>query len=238
MSRGDSGLSRLEGGIGGRGPGEQKLEVDRRRVRERIGRLEHSLASERKRRERRRARRTERDVPVISLVGYTNAGKSTLLNLLTASDVLVESRMFATLDPTSRRLRLPREREVVINDTVGFIRDLPPDLLAAFRATLEEIEDSDLVVHLVDALHAGRDGQVRAVETILAELGCEDLPRLMVFNKVDKLEARDLADVLAASPGALAISALDGRGVPELLARIDAALAAAACRPAVGGMRP
>jgi len=224
MTRGDSGLSRLEGGIGGRGPGEQKLEIDRRRVRERISRLQTALMAERKRREQRRSRRRERDVPVISLVGYTNAGKSTLLNVLTRSEVFVEHRMFATLDPTSRRLRLPREREVVINDTVGFIRDLPPDLLAAFRATLEEIEDSHLIVHLVDASHSGHPAQIEAVETILGDLGYGDLPRLLVFNKLDLLDETDSADVLAVHPGALAISALRGTGLEQLLASLDRAL--------------
>ena len=224
-SRGDSGLSRLEGGIGGRGPGEQKLEIDRRRVRDRIASLERSLAAERRRREQRRSRRRDRDVPVVSLVGYTNAGKSTLLNVLTRSEVFVEHRMFATLDPTSRRLRLPREREVVINDTVGFIRDLPADLLAAFRATLEEIEDSDLIVHLVDAAHPGRQAQIRAVERILADLGYDEIPRLLVFNKADATRAADLEELLAAHDEALAIAARTGQGIGELLERIDAALA-------------
>jgi len=224
MSRGDSGLSRLEGGIGGRGPGEQKLEVDRRRVRERISRLEKMLGAERQRRERRRARRRERDVPVISLVGYTNAGKSTLLNLLTRSRVAVEARMFATLDPTSRRLRLPREREVVINDTVGFIRDLPPDLLAAFRATLEEIADSDLIVHVVDGAAPGPGARIGAVERILDQLGYRELPRLLVFNKLDRLGPADRAELLAGPADALGISALDGTGIDDLLERIDRAL--------------
>jgi len=223
MSRGDSGLSRLMGGIGGRGPGEQKLEVDRRRVRERIGALEKALLAERKRREQRRSRRRERDVPVISICGYTNAGKSTLLNLLTRSEVFVEHRMFATLDPTSRRLRLPREREVVVNDTVGFIRDLPSDLLAAFRATLEEIEDSDLVVHLVDGSHEGPDARIRAVEKILGELGYAGIPRLLVFNKTDLLGEDALADLLAGRD-AIAVSAVTGAGIEELLTRIDEAL--------------
>jgi GTP-binding protein HflX len=231
MTRGDSGLSRLEGGIGGRGPGEQKLEIDRRRVRDRIARLEKALVAERKRREQRRARRRERDVPVISLVGYTNAGKSTLLNVLTRSEVFVEDRMFATLDPTSRRLRLPREREVVVNDTVGFIRDLPPDLLAAFRATLEEIDDSDLIVHLVDASHAGYAAQICAVEAILDELGYDDLPRLLAMNKMDRLAEQDLAELLAVHPRAVAISALQGAGIERLLARIDEALPPRARRP-------
>jgi len=223
-TRGDSGLSRLEGGIGGRGPGEQKLEIDRRRVRDRIARLEKNLRAERRRREQRRSRRRERNVPVVSLVGYTNAGKSTLLNLLTRSEVFVERRMFATLDPTSRRLRLPREREVVINDTVGFIRDLPSDLLAAFRATLEEIEDSDLIIHLVDGSHAGRPAQIAAVDRIINELGYGDIPRLMVFNKIDRMREADLVDLLAATSGSLGISALKGTGVRDLLERIDVAL--------------
>ena len=225
MSRGDSGLSRLMGGIGGRGPGEQKLEVDRRRVRDRIRGLERMLQAERTRREQRRARRRERDVPVVSLVGYTNAGKSTLLNLLTRSDVFVEHRMFATLDPTSRRLRLPREREVVINDTVGFIRDLPPDLLAAFRATLEEIEDSDLVIHLVDIAHPGYEEQISAVERILGELGYRDMPLLLVFNKADLLSEEDLVDRMSGRY-TLVISAATGLGIGSLLARVEGMLPA------------
>ncbi len=228
MSRGDSGLSRLEGGIGGRGPGEQKLEIDRRRVRDRIASLERMLQAERRRREQRRSRRRERDVPVISLVGYTNAGKSTLLNLMTRSEVLVEQRMFATLDPTSRRLRLPREREVVINDTVGFIRDLPQDLLAAFRATLEEIEDSDLVVHLVDGAHPGRLDQIRAVDRLLEELGYGEIPRLLVFNKIDLIADDDLADLLATHADSIAVSAAAAKGIDVLLDRIDQALPARA----------
>ena len=225
MSRGDSGLSRLEGGIGGRGPGEQKLEIDRRRVRDRIRALDKMLHAERTRREQRRSRRRARDVPVVSLVGYTNVGKSTLLNLLTRSEVFVEHRMFATLDPTSRRLRLPREREVVVNDTVGFIRDLPRDLLAAFRATLEEIEDSDLIVHLVDAAHAGYRDQIQAVDRLLDELGYDRIPRLLVFNKIDLLGEDDRNERLAGHD-ALAISAVTHDGIPELLSRIDLALPA------------
>jgi GTP-binding protein HflX len=233
MSRGDSGLSRLEGGIGGRGPGEQKLEIDRRRVRDRIRALEKMLLAERKRREQRRARRREREVPVISLVGYTNAGKSTLLNLLTRSEVFVERRMFATLDPTSRRLRLPREREVVINDTVGFIRDLPSDLLAAFRATLEEIEDSDLIVHLADAAHPDCEARIDAVERILGELGYEEIPRLLVFNKQDLVSAEDLMELLG-NRDALAISATKGSGIDELLQRIDDSLPPSMRMPSSG----
>jgi GTP-binding protein HflX len=222
-TRGDSGLSRLEGGIGGRGPGEQKLEIDRRRVRDRIRGLEKLLQAERVRREQRRSRRRSRDVPVISLVGYTNAGKSTLLNLLTRSEVFVEKRMFATLDPTTRRLRLPREREVVINDTVGFIRDLPRDLIAAFRATLEEIEGSDLIVHLVDVAHVGYAEQVKAVERILGELGFGEIPCLLVFNKVDLLNEDQRLERIGGS-NALTISALQKTGIQRLLERIDEVL--------------
>ncbi len=227
MSRGASGLSRLMGGIGGRGPGEQKLETDRRRVRDRIKNLERMLEGERRRREQRRARRRDRDVPVVSLVGYTNAGKSTLLNVLTRSDVFVEPRMFATLDPSSRRLRLPREREVVINDTVGFIRDLPKDLVAAFRATLEEIEDSDLLVHLVDGAHPQYEAHMLAVERILGELGYLGIPRLVVFNKADLVPAEQRAARTTGRDG-LWISAKTGQGIGELLRRMDEALPAAA----------
>ncbi len=225
MSHGDSGLSRLEGGIGGRGPGEQKLEVDRRRVRDRIKSLEKMLHGERTRREQRRARRSERDVPVVSIVGYTNAGKSTLLNVLTKSEVFVEQRMFATLDPSSRRLRLPREREIVINDTVGFIRDLPKDLLAAFRATLEEIADSDLLVHLVDMAHPRHEAQIKAVEAILEELGDSDIPRLLVFNKADLVEKERRDEILVAHEGSMAIAAAKREGLTELLRAMDDGLA-------------
>src|ERR687893_1303931 len=192
----NSAFSRLAGGIGGRGPGETKLETDRRRVRDRISRLEKEIEHQRTRRQERRKGRARRDLPVISIVGYTNAGKSTLLNTLTSSEVLAEQRMFATLDPTSRRLRLPREQEVIINDTVGFIRDLPPDLLAAFRATLEEISGSDLLIHLVDASNPRWQQQLEAVERILGELKLTEIPRLVVFNKADLVDAESLQAIL------------------------------------------
>ncbi len=226
----DSAFSRLAGGIGGRGPGETKLETDRRRVRDRINRLEKEIESQRQRRQQRRKVRARRELPIISIVGYTNAGKSTLLNTLTSSEVLAEQRMFATLDPTSRRLRLPREHEVIINDTVGFIRDLPPDLIAAFRATLEEIDDSDVLIHLVDASNPRWQQQLESVERILSDLGHTDIPRLVVFNKADLLVPEDLEAVLrlTAQGGArecLAVSALDPATLRPVIERAGELLA-------------
>ncbi len=225
----ESAFSRLAGGIGGRGPGETKLETDRRRVRDRIHRLEKELASQRLRRQERRKERLRNALPIISIVGYTNAGKSTLLNTLTSSAVLAEKRMFATLDPTTRRLRLPRDREVIINDTVGFIRDLPPDLLSAFRSTLEEIAGSRLLIHLVDAANPRWEQQVASVEAILTELEFNEIPRLLVFNKTDLLDPPTIDAMvrqvsLRDEDEALAISSLDSRTLQPLLRSIDAAL--------------
>jgi GTP-binding protein HflX len=224
----NSAFSRLAGGIGGRGPGETKLETDRRRVRDRIHRLEAELASQRKRREQRRKERRRHEVPTISIVGYTNAGKSTLLNALTSSHVLAEARMFATLDPTTRRLRLPREQEVIINDTVGFIRDLPPDLLAAFRSTLEEISGSRLLLHLVDASNQRWPQQIVSVDRILTELEFDKIPRLLVFNKIDLVDQITVTAMLRQSAmqhgGAVAISALNQGTMDLLLSRIGEAL--------------
>jgi len=212
-------MSRLMGGIGGRGPGETKLEVDRRRVRDRIHHLEKQIRQIRTSRQVRRSRRERRDVPIVSIVGYTNSGKSTLLNTLTRSGVAAENLMFATLDPTSRRLRLPREQEVIINDTVGFIRELPPDLITAFRATLEEIEDSDLLIHLVDASNPHFEGHISAVEKIISDLELARLPRLLVFNKSDLIDP-DQARRLAESRRALAVSAVDKRSLLPLVDRV------------------
>ncbi len=188
----NSAFSRLAGGIGGRGPGETKLETDRRRVRDKITHLEKQVESLRKQRQQRRKGRLRKDVPIISLVGYTNAGKSTLLNVLTQSKVYAEKKMFATLDPTSRRLRLPIEQEVIINDTVGFIRDLPETLVAAFRATLEEIADSDLLVHVVDASSEQALAHIESVDKILTDLELNKIPRLVVLNKSDLLDENSL----------------------------------------------
>src|SRR3954470_9640295 len=222
----NSAFSRLAGGIGGRGPGETKLETDRRRVRDRIHRLEKDLASQARRREQRRKERLRHQVPTISIVGYTNAGKSTLLNALTASTVLAESRMFATLDPTTRRLRLPREREVIINDTVGFIRDLPPDLIAAFRSTLEEIAGSRLLIHLVDASNPRWQQQIASVDRILADLEFDRIPRLVTFNKTDLLDEVSLAAIkrgagCGTDAECVTISALRTETLTPLLDQID-----------------
>ncbi len=181
-------MSRLTGGIGGRGPGETKLEVDRRHVQDRIARLSREVAKLGERRKLRRSVRVDKRVPVVSIVGYTNAGKSSLLNTLTKSGVNAEDAPFATLNPVSRRLRFPREREVIITDTVGFIRNLPDDLMAAFRTTFEELHDSDLLLHVVDASTADVEERVRTVNDLLAELNLNDKPCLAVLNKIDRCE--------------------------------------------------
>ncbi len=178
-------MSRLTGGIGGRGPGETKLELNRRRARERIELLEKNLLQVRKQRNLQRAKRERKNLPVISIVGYTNAGKSTLLNTLTHSHVLTESRLFATLDPSSRRLRFPKDVEVIITDTVGFIRDLPKELMVAFQATLEELGHADLLLHVIDMSHPNFKSQLTVVENILYDLGLGKLPLIQVFNKQD-----------------------------------------------------
>jgi GTP-binding protein HflX len=223
LTQSDDSLSRLAGGIGGRGPGETKLEIDRRRVRERITFLERKIDAISRERQVRRAQRNRRDLPVISIVGYTNAGKSTLLNAITQSEVLAENKLFATLDPTSRRLRFPQEREVIITDTVGFIRDLPKDLVAAFRATLEELDDASLLLHVVDASDPSRDEQVEAVERILEGLDLLGKPRLMVWNKVDRLPVEEVA-ALQRERGGVAISAASRMGLDALLAKADTTL--------------
>ncbi len=217
-------MSRLTGGIGGRGPGETKLEINRRRARERITQLQHQIDNLSSERHERRKMRRRRALPVIGIVGYTNAGKSTLLNTLTKSDVLAEDKLFATLDPTSRRMRFPDERELILTDTVGFIRDLPQDLVTAFRATLEELSEADLLMHVLDASDPAMEEQRRAVEKILFELELSDKPRLLVYNKIDKLDAEGFAS-LPFDREAVALSAFDKETVRPLLLAIDQALA-------------
>ena len=213
-------MSRLTGGIGGRGPGETKLEINRRRARDRIGRLEKDLANVRRHRKQQRAKRGKRGVPIISIVGYTNAGKSTLLNTLTQSKVLAESRLFATLDPTSRRLRFPKETEVIITDTVGFIRDLPKDLRVAFRATLEELENADLLVHVVDASSPRLDQQIRSVDKIIAELGLTHIPSIRVLNKRDLVASERLA-VLQKKIGGVSVCAKKSATLAPLIEKME-----------------
>jgi GTP-binding protein HflX len=212
----DAGLSRLAGGIGGRGPGETVMEIGRRRIRDRIRSLEKQVESLSKQRDLRRRRRHEEGVPTLSILGYTNAGKSTLLNALTGSEVEAADKLFMTLDPTSRRLRFPREGEVVITDTVGFMADLPKDLIAAFKATLEELNDADLLLHVVDAADPRLEAKKAAVEGILEELHLSDIPRLLVLNKVDLLPEHE-AESLTKRYDGIAVSAVTRKGLPELL---------------------
>ncbi len=221
----DDSLSRLTGGIGGRGPGETKLEIGRRRARERVSHLEGRLKRLSAEREQRRKRRTRAGIPIVSIVGYTNAGKSTLLNALTGADALAEDKLFATLDPRSRRLRFPEEREVVITDTVGLIRDLPEDLFAAFRATFEEVADADLLLHVVDASDPASDQHMRTTEALLEELSLGQIPRILVFNKVDRLEP-ERRRLLGFRKDVVAVSATEPGSLEPLLAAIAQALTA------------
>jgi GTP-binding protein HflX len=220
VGRGDA-LSRLMGGIGGRGPGESKLEMDRRRLRDRLHRLQQDLSRVGDERRERRQPRRRLNLPVLSIIGYTNAGKSTLFNALTHAAVLAEDRLFATLDPTSRRLRFPREREVIISDTVGFIKNLPKNLLEAFKATLEELEEADLLIHVVDLSNPRFIEQMAAVSVILASLSLQDKPVLMVFNKKD-LADPSLAALQCRLYHGVAISAVDPKTLPPLIARLEA----------------
>jgi len=220
LAQKDDSLSRLTGGIGGRGPGETKLEIGRRRARERVAALETRLKKLAKQRRTRRRRRSRLNVPIVSIVGYTNAGKSTLLNALTESEELAEDRLFATLDTRSRRLRFPEDREVVITDTVGFIRDLPKDLFAAFRATFEEAADADLLVHVIDAADPDRDQHIATTEQLLARLDLHTLPRILVYNKGDLLDDESRSRLVNGSREGLVISALERHSTHELLGRI------------------
>ena len=217
----DDALSRLTGGIGGRGPGETRLEIDRRRVREKIHRLQRDLEAIRGQRQQRRGRRERRDIPIVSIVGYTNAGKSTLLNTLTHSHLTSEDRFFATLDPTSRRLKFPHDREVIITDTVGFIKNLPRDLLTAFRATLEELENADLILQVVDISNPRFEEHMAVVENLLNQLGLSMIPSLRVFNKIDRVTG-EYAQIQSARYQAVSVSALQERTFGDLMERIEA----------------
>ena len=209
-------MSRLAGGIGGRGPGETKLEVDRRRIRDRIARLEKQLKNLSKGRKQRRQKRVRSDLPIVSIVGYTNAGKSTLLNALTQSEVFTENLLFATLDTSTRRLRFPMEREVIITDTVGFIRKLPKSLFGAFTATLEELEDADLLLHVVDISNSRFEQQIQSVEQILSDLDLGHIRRQLVFNKIDLIPVEEVAP-LCRRFSAVPVSALDRKSFDPLM---------------------
>jgi GTP-binding protein HflX len=220
-------LSRQKGGIGMRGgEGETQLETDRRRVQDRIARIERELDVVRRQRSTQRNGRQRNNWALASIVGYTNAGKSTLLNTLTGSDVLAENKLFATLDPTTRRLRLPTNQNVLLTDTVGFIRKLPHGLVEAFKATLEEVVQADLLIHVVDISHPQAEEQIEAVNTVLKEIGADGKPTLMVFNKVDRLNghASVLPRFMEKHPNAVAISAREGDGIPNLMAELGSQL--------------
>jgi GTP-binding protein HflX len=216
-------MSRLSGGIGGRGPGETKLEINRRRARDRIVRLEKELLAVRKHRKQQRAKRQKKGLSVISIIGYTNAGKSTLLNTLTKSDVLAESRLFATLDPSSRRLKFPRDTEVIITDTVGFIKDLPKDLLVAFRATLEELENADLLLHVVDISNPQYHAQIDSVERILSDLNLQHTASIRVLNKMDLVNPETIK-AISRTLGGTAVSAKKESTLMPLINQMETAI--------------
>ncbi|HEV2385792.1 MAG TPA: GTPase HflX [Candidatus Acidoferrales bacterium] len=217
-------MSRLGGGIGTRGPGEQKLETDRRRIRERIARIEQALEGVRRERDLRRQNRRAVPLGIVALVGYTNAGKSTLFNALTQAGVDTSARMFATLDPTVRAIRLPSRRRVLLSDTVGFIHELPPGLIAAFRGTLEELREAALILHVIDASNPRFPEQQADVDAVLRELGVEDLPRLLVYNKIDRLPEDEL-ERRTSNGDRLFVSALERVGLEKLIAAIDRRMA-------------
>ncbi|PYI74569.1 MAG: GTPase HflX, partial [Verrucomicrobia bacterium] len=215
-------LSRQTGGIGTRGPGETQLEVDRRRVQERIARLERELEAVRKTRAIQREGRKRRQWPVAAVVGYTNAGKSTLLNLLTGADVVTEDKLFATLDPTTRSFVLPNKQRVLLTDTVGFLRKLPHTLIESFKATLEEVREADLLLHVADLSHPRLDEQMAAVDAVIKELEAYGKQTLIVFNKIDNLPNRELAEsYLKRFSGSVAISARTGDGVNDLVQALE-----------------
>lgn len=217
-------MSRLAGGIGGTGPGETKLEINRRRVREKIHRLEKDIQGIEKARDQRRVKRVKRGLPIISIVGYTNAGKSTLLNTLTKSHVATEDRLFATLDPKSSRLRFPRDREAVITDTVGFIRDLPRDLFTAFRATLGELDEADVLLHVIDVSNPDFENHITAVEKILEELDIMGKQTIRVFNKEDRFPDKTILAALCLRFSAIALSALNRQSLSPLISKLESVI--------------
>jgi GTP-binding protein HflX len=220
LSERSTALSRLTGGIGGRGPGETRLEIDMRRARDKIRSLEKQLEALSKARNQRRDRRIQSEIPIVSIAGYTNAGKSTLFNMLTKSSVKSENLLFATLDTATRRLRFPRDREVVITDTVGFIKDLPQELLGAFRATLDEMQDADLILHVVDISNPRFEQQMESVDRLLEEIGLDQIAKLLVFNKVDLVNPH-WAKVIAARFHGVLCSALRSESLGDLLKEIE-----------------
>lgn len=213
-------LSRLGGGIGTRGPGETKLEVDRRRIQQRISHLRKDLEHIRKSRLTQRKKRKKTGVFTVSMVGYTNAGKSTLLNTLTHADVFVENKLFATLDPTTRRLVLPNKQTVVISDIVGFIKNLPHQLIAAFRSTLDSIREADLLLHIVDVSHPNFREQMKAVEEVMSEIGVAEKNRVNLFNKVDRVSEIEIARLKREFPKGIFVSALKGENIEDLINEI------------------
>ncbi|RJP87074.1 MAG: GTPase HflX [Desulfobacteraceae bacterium] len=212
-------LSRLAGGIGGRGPGETKLEMDRRRIRDRITHIEKALEQVKKQRHLQKSRREKKGLPVISIIGYTNAGKSTLLNTLTKSHVLAESRLFATLDPSSRRMRFPRDIEVIITDTVGFIKNLPKELRVAFGATLEELESADLLIHVIDSSNPDYRSQIQSVQKILEDLKVDRIETIHVLNKIDLIDPDTLAGLMTET-GGIPVSAKKASTLQPLIDRM------------------
>jgi GTP-binding protein HflX len=213
-------LSRLTGGIGGRGPGETKLEIDRRRVGDRIHLLEKEIEKLSRRREQRRSRRAKTGIPILSIIGYTNAGKSTLFNLLTRSAFHVEDKLFSTLDTATRRLRFPKIQKVVITDTVGLIKDLPKDLMGAFRPTFDELKESTLLIHLIDISYPRLPEHIESVEKILFELKLDAIPRLLVFNKEDKL-SREEGEAVCEKYGGVSVSALRPESLQKFFLAVD-----------------
>jgi len=218
-------MMRLGAGIGTRGPGEQKLEVDRRVIRQRIDRLKSELEAVRRHRRVQRQRRVSGRVASVALVGYTNAGKSSLLRALTGANVLIEDKLFATLDPTSRKVSLPSQREAVFTDTVGFIRKLPHSLVAAFRATLEEVEEADMLLLVADASHPASEEQIQAVNVVLDEIGAADKPIILVYNKIDIADSDQVRGLLLGPRNAIGVSAVTGENLDALRERVDRALA-------------